>query len=116
MRSYLIILSILSLLLSSPVEENKDIKDYIEIAKCFLDQQPLIDDVNSLITMITNQDFSQAITLAFKTYADVQSAITKCIKKEINLEGKMHCCMACNGLPKDSSAYKFCSNRCGGCD
>ena len=71
MRSYIIILSILSLVLSSPAEKNTDIEEYIKIAKCFLEQQPLIDDVNSLITMIHTQDFSQAITLVFKAYSDV---------------------------------------------
>ena len=64
---------------SAPVEETNDIKDYIEIVKCFLDQQPLIDDVNSIVEMIKTQDFSQAITLLFKAYGDVQAAINKCI-------------------------------------
>ena len=79
MKSLLILLSIVALVFSAPVEETNDIKDYIEIVKCFLDQQPLIDDVNSIVEMIKTQDFSQAITLLFKAYGDVQAAISKCI-------------------------------------
>ena len=79
MKSLLILLSIVALVFSAPVEETNDIKDYIEIVKCFLDQQPLIDDVNSIVEMIKTQDFSQAITLLFKAYGDVQAAINKCI-------------------------------------
>ena len=79
MKSLLILLSIVAFVFSAPVEETNDINDYIEIVKCFLDQQPLIDDVNSIVEMIKTQDFSQAITLLFKTYGDVQAAINKCI-------------------------------------
>ena len=79
MKSLLILLSIVALVFSAPVEETNDINDYIEIVKCFLDQQPLIDDVNSIVEMIKTQDFSQAITLLFKVYGDVQAAINKCI-------------------------------------
>ena len=79
MKSLLILLSIVAFVFSAPVEETNDIKDYIEIVKCFLDQQPLIDDVNSIVEMIKTQDFSQAITLLFKAYGDVQAAINKCI-------------------------------------
>ena len=79
MKSLLILISILALVFSTPVEETNDIKDYIEIVKCFLEQQPLIDDVNSIVEMIKTQDFSQAITLLFKAYGDVQAAISKCM-------------------------------------
>ena len=74
MKSLLILISIIALVFSTPVEETNDIKDYIEIVKCFLEQQPLIDDVNSIVEMIKTQDFSQAIA-----YGDVQAAISKCM-------------------------------------
>ena len=77
MKSLLILISIIALVFSTPVEETNDIKDYIEIVKCFLEQQPLIDDVNSIVEMIKTQDFSQAITLLFKAYGAVQAAISK---------------------------------------
>ena len=115
MSSYIIILSILSLVLTSPVEENNNIEEYIEIVKCFLEQQPLIDDVNSLITMSTTQDFSQAVNLLFKAYGNVQNAITKCIKKEITLEESWYsqCCRSCNYIfVKNSPDYKYCINCC----
>ena len=79
MKSLLILISILALVFSTPVEETNDIKDYIEIVKCFLEQQPLIDDVNSIVKMIKTQDFSRAITLLFNAYGDVQAAISKCM-------------------------------------
>ena len=44
MKSLLILISIIALVFSTPVEETNDIKDYIEIVKCFLEQQPLIDE------------------------------------------------------------------------
>ena len=94
MKSPLILISILALVFSTPVEETNDIKDYIEIVKCFLEQQPLIDDVNSIVEMIKTQDFSQAITLLFKAYGDVQAAISKCMPHELK---SPICCMTCRG-------------------
>lgn len=108
MRTYIIFLSILVLVLSSPVEENTDIKDYIEIAKCFLDQQPLIDDVNAIVEMITTKDFSKALTVLFKTYGDVQSAISKCLKKEIALTANPQCCGFCKKFGSDPECFKAC--------
>ena len=93
MKSLLILLSIVALVFSAPVEETNDIKDYIEIVKCFLDQQPLIDDVNSIVEMIKTQDFSQAITLLFKAYGDVQAAISRCIPPVLEVPNM--CCIAC---------------------
>ena len=100
MKSLLILISIIALVFSTPVEETNDIKDYIEIVKCFLEQQPLIDDVNSIVEMIKTQDFSQAITLLFKAYGDVQAAISKCMPSDlssINTMWSKHLCVsACN--------------------
>ena len=100
MKSLLILISILALVFSTPVEETNDIKDYIEIVKCFLEQQPLIDDVNSIVEMIKTQDFSQAITLLFKAYGDVQAAISKCMPSDLSsintMWSKHSCVSACN--------------------
>ena len=95
MKTLFILLSVIALVISSPVEETNDIKDYIEIIKCFLDQQPLIDDVNAIVERIKTQDFSQAITLLFKAYGDVQSAISQCIPQELKIK-KMDCYMSCS--------------------
>ena len=108
MRTYIIFLSILSLVLSSPAEANTEIKDYIEIAKCFLDQQPLIDDVTAIVDMITAQDFSRAFTVLFKTYADVQAAIGKCLKKEIVLNELPNCCIFCKRFGSQDECFKQC--------
>ena len=100
MKSLLILISIIALVFSTPVEETNDIKDYIEIVKCFLEQQPLIDDVNSIVEMIKTQDFSQAITLLFKAYGDVQAAISKCMPSDLSsintMSSKHSCVSACN--------------------
>ena len=100
MKSLLILISIIALVFSTPVEETNDIKDYIEIVKCFLEQQPLIDDVNSIVEMIKTQDFSQAITLLFKAYGDVQAAISKCMPSDLSsintMWSKHSCVSACN--------------------
>ena len=86
MKYCILIISLLSLVLSSPVvsESNTDVQEIVKIVKCFLEQQPLIDDVKDIVDMISTQDYSKAITIAFKTYADVQSAISTCIKQDSN--------------------------------
>ena len=82
MRTYIIFLSILSLVLSSPAEANTEIKDYIEIAKCFLNQTALINDVIEVVDIIKSGDYSKLLTVAFKLYADGQAAVKKCLSKE----------------------------------
>ena len=82
MRTYIIFLSILSLVLSSPAEANTEIKDYIEIAKCFLNQTELINDVIEVVEIIKSGDYSKLLTVAFKLYADGQAAVKKCLSKE----------------------------------
>ena len=92
MQRYLILLSLVSLMFSSSVEEeNRTIPEYIEIAKCFLNQQPLIDDVSAIIEMIKTQDYSKAITILIKGYSDIQTAIKECIKVEIKFLDKGRC-------------------------
>ena len=102
MKYCILLISLLSLVLSSPVfsESNTDVQEIVKIVKCFLEQQPLIDDVKDIVDMISTQDYSKAITIAFKTYADVQSAISTCIKQESNdtlLGGDRDCIGKCNG-------------------
>ena len=59
-----------------------DITEYIEIVKCFLNQENLINDVTSLIDIIRSGEYDKLLSLAFKIYVDGTAAVKECIKKE----------------------------------
>ena len=63
-------------------EVPNDITEYIEIVKCFLNQENLINDVTSLIDIIKSGEYDKLLSLAFKIYADGTAAVKECIKKE----------------------------------
>ena len=64
-----------------------DITEYIEIVKCFLNQENLINDVVSLVDIIKSGEYDKLLSLAFKLYSDWTAAVKECItKEEINLE------------------------------
>ena len=64
-----------------------DITEYIEIVKCFLNQENLINDVVSLVDIIKSGEYDKLLSLAFKLYSDGSAAVKECItKEEINLE------------------------------
>ena len=63
-------------------EVSNDITEYIEIVKCFLNQENLINDVNSLIDIIKSGEYDKLLSLAFKIYADGTAAVKECVKKE----------------------------------
>ena len=56
MKGYLLIFALFALTLSSPIEKTTDlqtgIEEYIEIAKCFLNQTALINDVIEVVDII----------------------------------------------------------------
>ena len=47
-----------------------DITEYIEIVKCFLNQENLINDVVSLVDIIKSGEYDKLLSLAFKLYSD----------------------------------------------
>ena len=63
-------------------EVSNDITEYIEIVKCFLNQENLINDVTSLIDIIKSGEYDKLLSLAFKIYVDGTAAVKECIKKE----------------------------------
>ena len=64
-----------------------DITEYIEIVKCFLNQENLINDVVSLVDIIKSGEYDKLLSLSFKLYSDGSAAVKECItKEEINLE------------------------------
>ena len=66
---------------------SNDITEYIEIVKCFLNQENLVNDVVSLIDIIKSGEYDKLLSLAFKIYADGTAAVKECIKtEEVQLE------------------------------
>ena len=63
-------------------EPSNDITEYIEIIKCFLNQDNLINDISSLIVTIKAGEYDKLLQLALKIYADGTAAVKECIKKE----------------------------------
>ena len=67
---------------------SNDITEYIEIVKCFLNQENLVNDIVSLVNIVKSGEYEKLLPLAFKLYTDGTTAVKECIKKEeINLEG-----------------------------
>ena len=64
---------------TTPVEHSNDI---IDIVKCFLGKEELITDIKDIIEIIKSGDYSKLITIAFKVYADVTTAIKECVPQE----------------------------------
>ena len=68
-------------------EVSNDITEYIEIVKCFLNQENLVNDVVSLVDIIKSGEYDKLLSLAFKIYADGTAAVKECIKtEEVQLE------------------------------
>ena len=63
-------------------EHSNDITEYIEIIKCFLNQDNLINDISTLIETIKSGEYDKVLQLALKLYADGTAAVNECIKKE----------------------------------
>ena len=76
--------------------------DIIDIVKCFLGKEELITDIKDIIEIVKSGDYSKLITVAFKVYADVQSAIKDCLQQDI----------LTISWPFDNSAYKRCVKEC----
>ena len=91
--------------------------DIIDIVKCFLGKEELITDVKDIIEIIKSGDYSKLMTIAFKVYSDVTSAIKDCIpqqkiendlKTPISTTAK-DCISKCRS---GSVADKNCINKC----
>ena len=82
-----LLLLLLVSLSSTTSKVSTDITEYIEIVKCFLNQENLINDVVSLVDIIKSGEYDKLLSLAFKLYSDWTAAVKECItKEEINLE------------------------------
>lgn len=84
MKAIGILLSLLAIVSCTQIESKvpNDITDYIEIVKCFLNQENLLQDISSVVDIIKSGEYDKLLSLAFKLYTDVSVAIKECIKKE----------------------------------
>ena len=65
------------------------IEDYIEIIKCLISNEKLVDEVMSLVEIVKTGEFEKLLPLLLQLYTDGKEAIDKCITPEIILE--RHC-------------------------
>ena len=62
------------------------IEDYIEIIKCLISNEKLVDEVMSLVEIVKTGEFEKLLPLLLQLYTDGKEAIDKCITPEIILE------------------------------
>ena len=89
MRQLGLLLLLLVAVSSSEVkrEISNDIREYIDIVKCFLNQENLLKDIVSFVDVIKSGEYDKLLSLAFKLYADGTAAVKECIKtEEVQLE------------------------------
>ena len=87
MKQLCLLLLLLVSLSSTTSKVSTDITEYIEIVKCFLNQENLINDVVSLVDIIKSGEYDKLLSLAFKLYSDGTAAVKECIKtEEVQLE------------------------------
>lgn len=67
------------------------ITDYIEIIKCLLNNEKLVDEVLSVVEMVKAGDFEKLIPTLIQIYVDGKEAIDKCITPEMILERNKKC-------------------------
>ena len=53
---------------------SNDITEYIEIVKCFLNQENLVNDIVSLVNIVKSGEYDKLLPLAFKLYVDGTTA------------------------------------------
>ena len=88
MKQLGLLLLLLVAVSSTTPKVSNDIREYIEIVKCFLNQENLVNDVVSLVDIIKSGEYDKLLSLAFKLYTDGSAAVKECITKdEINLQG-----------------------------
>lgn len=97
--------------------ELESASDIIAIVKCFLGKEELITDIKDIIEIIKSGDYSKLITIAFKVYADVTTAIKECVPQEQfehDLKEPLSArTMQCVSLCRSGSHIDFnCVNKC----
>ena len=67
------------------------ITDYIEIIKCLLSNEKLVDEVLSVIEMVKAGNFEKLIPTLIQIYTDGKEAIDTCITPEMILKRDKKC-------------------------
>ena len=67
------------------------ITDYIEIIKCLLSNEKLVDEVLSVIEMVKAGNFEKLIPTLIQIYIDGKEAIDTCITPEMILKRDKKC-------------------------
>ena len=67
------------------------ITDYIEIIKCLLNNEKLVDEVLSVIEMVKAGNFEKLIPTLIQIYTDGKEAIDTCITPEMILKRDKKC-------------------------
>lgn len=83
----LLLVCVFSAETSVEVEKSNDI---IDIVKCFLGKEELINDVKEVIEIVKSGDYSKLLTIAFKVYADVTTAIKECVPQQLSISFPFH--------------------------
>ena len=103
MNKYIILLFLLVAVSTEeiPVEGNQDI---IEIIKCFLGKESLINDIKELIAILKEGDYSKLLTIAFKLYVDGMAAYKECVPTMLTFASKQkrydNCVRMCKNMIK----------------
>ena len=82
MKQLGLLLLLLVAVSSTTPKVSNDIREYIEIVKCFLNQENLVNDVVSLVDIIKSGEYDKLLSLAFKLYTDGSAAVKECITKD----------------------------------
>ena len=70
--------------LTEEVVLENSITDYIELIKCLLANETLVNDVMDVYEIIVKQDFNQLIAAAMKLYTDGMDAVKECSERVID--------------------------------
>ena len=118
MKSFIILLTLLTLTTSTQ-EINLQSKP-LDIIKCLLQSEILINDLNKIIEIIKEGDYIKLILKIIEIYPSAYNEIKKCLNQSINLEGlfdfgcklgdKTHCCWEnSNGCCRPPKRFELCT-------
>lgn len=84
-----------------PVDGNQDI---IEIIKCSLGKESLINDIKELIAIFREGDYTKLLPIAFKLYGDGMAAYKECVPTMLAFASKQkrydNCVRMCKNMIK----------------
>lgn len=103
MRKIAIVFLLFALAFAQEVTENEQevvleevtleagISDYIDIIKCLINNEKLVDEVLNVVELVKALDFEKLLPALIQLYADGKEALDQCITPEMILERKKKC-------------------------